>query len=278
MARRRSNNADLMVYRERLGKSMSQAISPYREYPPSARLSRFVECFWTYENHSSGVHRVLPDGCADLLLVRTQREIQELFVVGTMTCGQLVDVSNTSTLGVRFRPGTLPLFIRIPGVEIVDQRIRLAEVWGAKSDALNEELAEHSITSCVTQIEKYLANQLNSEHNDQPFLNSTQHVLFWAERQHGNVRIDDLARIAGISTRHLRRVCLDLTGLTPKELCRAIRFRHAAARISHASQVNWADAALDSGYFDQAHFINEFRALGGLTPSEYKAELSRLQL
>lgn len=86
---------------------------------------------------------------------------------------------------------------------------------------------------------------------------------------HGRVRVDDLARLAGLSTRQFRRLCLDLTGLSPKYLCRAIRIRHAASQVLAAND-GFSSVALDCGYYDQAHFINEFRALVGLTPTEYR--------
>jgi AraC-like DNA-binding protein len=249
--------------------------SAYREYRPSARLAKLVECFWTHETVGQTVHRVLPDGCADLLFTQTAAS-QELIVVGTMTRARLFDLPKAKFIGVRFRPGTSSLFMPVPGPELVDQRIPLREIWGPKTNQLQEQLGDCSVLQFITQIETQLIEQLDAHPGGVPFLNSTQRVLSWAEQQHGNVRIDDLADLAGLSARQFRRVCLELTGLTPKQLCRTIRFRDAVAQLTNDGRPGSATISLDLGYYDQAHFINEFRAFSGLTPGEYCTGLARV--
>jgi AraC-like DNA-binding protein len=250
--------------------------SAYREYRPSARLAKFVECFWTHETVGKTVHRVLPDGCADLLFMRTGAGSQELIVVGTMTRARLFNLPKARFIGVRFRSGMSFLFVPVPGPELVDQRIPLREIWGPKANQLQEQLGDCSGPQFMAQIETQLIEQLYAQPKGQPFLNSTQRVLSWAEEQHGNVRVDDLADLAGLSARQFRRVCLELTGLTPKQLCRAIRFRKAVAQLMNDNRLGSATIALDLGYYDQAHFINEFRAFSGLTPSQYCTDLARV--
>jgi AraC-like DNA-binding protein len=247
----------------------------YREYRPSARLAKLVECFWTHETVGKTVHRVLPDGCVDLLFTQTGA-VQELIVVGTMTRAKLFDLPKARFIGVRFRPGTSFLFVPVPGPELVDQRIPLREIWGPKANQLHEQLGACSVSQFIAQIETQLIARLYAQPERQPLLNSTQRILSWAEQQHGNVRIDDLAGLAGLSSRQLRRVCLELTGLTPKHLCRAIRFRKAATQLMSDGGLGSATIALDLGYYDQAHFINEFHALSGLTPSQYCTDPDRV--
>jgi AraC-like DNA-binding protein len=58
-------------------------------------------------------------------------------------------------------------------------------------------------------------------------------------------------------------------GLTPKVFARLARFRHAMRRIHTATEVDWTDIALASGYFDQPHFIRDFREFSGVSPSAY---------
>jgi AraC-like DNA-binding protein len=248
----------------------------YREYRPSAQLAEFVECFWTHETVGKTVHRVLPDGCADLLFTQTGGESQELIVVGTMTRARSFDLPKAKFIGVRFRPGMSFLFVPVPGPELVDQRIPLREIWGPKTNQLQDQLGDCSVPQCIAQIESCLIDQLYTQPKSQPLLNSTQRVLSWAEQQHGNVRIDDLADLAGLGARQFRRVCLELTGLTPKQLCRALRFREAVAQLMNDDRLGSATIALDLGYYDQAHFINEFRAFSGLTPSEYCSDLTQV--
>ena len=82
----------------------------------------------------------------------------------------------------------------------------------------------------------------------------------------GTTRMDELSRQAGVSTRQLRRLFLAETGLTPKHLFRILRFRAAVQQMTPRS--DFASLALEAGYYDQAHFINEFREFsGGYTPA-----------
>ncbi|SPF49679.1 Uncharacterized HTH-type transcriptional regulator in mcrB 3'region (fragment) [Candidatus Sulfopaludibacter sp. SbA4] len=84
--------------------------------------------------------------------------------------------------------------------------------------------------------------------------------------RHGCVSIDEVADQCGLSARQFRRICLAQTGLAPKFLARVLRFRHALAQV-HMHPCAFAHMALDCGYYDQAHFINEFRELSGRTPA-----------
>jgi AraC-like DNA-binding protein len=187
-----------------------------------------------------------------------------------MTRAGVFDLPQGSFLGVRFRPGMSVHFAAVPGTETVDQRWPLQDVWGASARQLCERLAEVPlIESGVSLIESQLRAHLSAHTNNRRGFSVTQRVLQWAEQQRGLVRVDDLAHHAGLSARQLRRLCLQLTGLTPKQLCRTIRFRQAAVQARLAQNNDWAQVALDCGYYDQSHFINEFRALSGLTPGQY---------
>ena len=66
-------------------------------------------------------------------------------------------------------------------------------------------------------------------------------------------------------------------GLTPKRFCRIRRFQHAVTRVHGGHAVNWPAVALRAGYFDQAHFIHDFRSFAGLTPTGYQAARTPFQ-
>jgi len=247
--------------------------SRYREYQPGPELSAYVECFWTHESVMPQMgHRVLPDGCSDILFIRPAGARPELLMVGTMTRAGLFDLPQGDFLGVRFRPGMSAHFVTLPGTETVDQRLPLEDIWGAKARRLHEELWESSsIKTSVVLFETELRTQLATRSIKQHVPLPADRVLRHAELKRGLVRVDELAHHAGLSARQFRRLCLQQTGLSPKQLCRAIRFRHAAVQARLAGRGEWSQVALDCGYYDQAHFINEFRALSGLTPGEYCA-------
>ena len=83
----------------------------------------------------------------------------------------------------------------------------------------------------------------------------------------------DVAAGLGVSERHLRRVFVETVGITPKTFARIARFRRAIRAARQESVVNWADIAAATGFCDQAHLIDEFRAIAGATPVAFLSEL-----
>ena len=75
----------------------------------------------------------------------------------------------------------------------------------------------------------------------------------------------------GLSPKRFIQIFRDETGFTPKVFCRIRRFQQALDLMEAASSVEWAKVALDCGYFDQAHFIHDFRAFSGINPTSYLA-------
>ena len=83
------------------------------------------------------------------------------------------------------------------------------------------------------------------------------------------MRVGKLANETGLSHKHLLREFDRCVGLTPKMFARLCAFQRAITRIGDKSRVDWADTARACGYYDQAHFIHEFRAFSSLTPAHY---------
>src|SRR5262249_18009210 len=87
----------------------------------------------------------------------------------------------------------------------------------------------------------------------------------------GDVRVTELAAAIGLGERQLRRVFLDLAGVTPKVYARGVRLQRALALVG--PQPSWAAVAVAAGYYDQAHMIDEFHQLAGATPRALVEEL-----
>jgi AraC-like DNA-binding protein len=237
----------------------------YLEVRPSPRLAPYVECYWTRGATEDDLdHRVLPDGCADLLFSRQRDEPLGLWVVGSMSRYRDVPIAaGQSFLGVRFRPAMASCFLPEP---MPDKVLPLELLWGSSARRLYDQLgSSRSIEQSIRVLEAHFQTT--------PAISAIQTAIDYMVRRKGRVSIDDLAEGAGLSSRQFRRQCLILSGLTPKRLCRVIRFRHAVSQIR--SRHSWADFAQECGYYDQAHMINEFRELGGSTPCDRFFQYSR---
>ena len=75
----------------------------------------------------------------------------------------------------------------------------------------------------------------------------------------------------GLSQRRFIELFRDQIGLTPKAFCRVRRFQRVLESVHRKPAVDWAQVALDGGYYDQAHFIHDFQNFSGMTPAMYLA-------
>jgi AraC-like DNA-binding protein len=85
----------------------------------------------------------------------------------------------------------------------------------------------------------------------------------------GRARIGELAGELGWSRKRLVARFREEIGLPPKTVARLLRFEHARALAERPERPDWARIAVECGYYDQSHLINDFRAVTGLTPREY---------
>jgi methylphosphotriester-DNA--protein-cysteine methyltransferase len=90
------------------------------------------------------------------------------------------------------------------------------------------------------------------------------------ERARGRIRVRALAAALGIGERRLEQIFHRHVGLSPKAVCRIARFRATVARLQREPERAWTDLAYDGGFYDQSHLVNEFQALAGLAPGEFR--------
>jgi AraC-like DNA-binding protein len=234
----------------------------YREHAAPERLRPFVECFWSMgPGEALPEYPVLPDGCVDIVYSPSTGPQ----IVGTMTRVQRFTIAaGQLQIGVRFRPGTALGFVRVPGCQTTDRLLPLDDAWGAEGRQLSARIGEaKTAEQCIALLEAELVSTSESD--------VVRKMSAYIVQRGGQVRVDDLAFDAAMSARQLRRVFLEQMGLTPKHFCRVIRFRHSLPRLRGTPRGDWTQVALDCGYYDQAHFINEFREFSGYTPGEFAA-------
>ena len=104
----------------------------YREYAPHRALRPYVACFWSSTTAAASSHRVLPDGCIDILFDLAGERYPDGTIIGTMTRPMLFESGGPVQLvAVRFRPGGAVPFLRLSAHEVTDSQAELADVWRA---------------------------------------------------------------------------------------------------------------------------------------------------
>ena len=151
-------------------------------------------------------------------------------------------------------------FLKAPPAELTDAVVALEDLWGKAGRALARRIED--LDSPAARLDA-LAAALPV-----PFASPgpVERALAALVEARGDVDLDSIACLANLSPRQFRRRCLEAAGLTPKHLCRVLRFRHAAQLAAAPRGLPWSMIALEAGYFDQAHLIRDFREFTGRPP------------
>jgi len=172
------------------------------------------------------------------------------------------------TVGVRFRPGVLPLFAALPEVELVDRGAPAHDLLGPAGRMLESDASGlGSPEAALDHILAFVSKRLERRNVDWR-VRATGCIV---ERRRGRVTADDLCQAMGIAPRTLRGAVKDGLGMGLKRFARVRRLHAAIGLGLSRGPRSWATVAGAAGYSDQPHLIHEFQALVGETPSRFLA-------
>ncbi len=240
---------------------------------PHAALAPYVQCYWSIAPSARPfTNRVLPDGCLDILIAVDAAGCAAK-VVGTMQRAEVHAMSGLETfIGVRFKPGGAFPFLRLPLDEVTNGELALANLWGKQDAYLAQQVYEAgSISERITRLEATLLRRYALLPPVDTLISNALHLL----RTHkGGVSVQEMVARLALSERQLERRFRQQTGLSPKLFARVTRFRAAVMALQRAPLLPLDDQAQEMGFYDQAHFIHDFKAFSGVTPTNYMAEWS----
>jgi AraC-like DNA-binding protein len=245
----------------------------YHRYVPSPPLSEFVDLLWLFDGYAPGHarERLLPMGTVELVvnLREDQPDFRDPVLAGPRSEYSVLETAQAaSVIGVHFRPGGAFPFLGLPAGELHNLEISLDVLWGARARELRERLL-----AAPTSLEKFRV--LESALLAAARSLSRHPAVAFALREFQTVAparsVADVAGAIGLSQRRFMDRFRDEVGLTPKLFCRVRRFQEVVHRVHDLHAVDWSDVALECGYFDQSHFIHDFRTFSGLSPSTYFA-------
>jgi AraC-like DNA-binding protein len=256
----------------------------FRTHAPSPPLSPFVNVIWFCESdapaHSR--ERVLPDGSMQLVINlredrtrvydRTRpdrcRTLPGFVVSGARSeCAEIDTAEQACLIGVHFKPGGAVPFLGLPASELRNAHVSMDALWGSASIDLRDRLVEAETPEARIRIlEQALLARAGGFPRAHP---AVDHALREFLRMPGMRTMAVVAQGSGLSPRRFIQLFDERVGLTPKLFCRVRRFQEALGRVARGGRVEWADLAADCGYYDQAHFIHDFTAFSGMSPSAY---------
>ncbi|WP_129716286.1 helix-turn-helix domain-containing protein [Pedobacter sp. SYP-B3415] len=238
----------------------------YSEFLPAPALQPYIYCYWQLKTSvrlsEPFVYRVVADGCIDIYMERANPAAA--FIMGF--CRQYTEFPlepSFDYVGIRFLPGMLPLLFGIHAAELSNRYAALADVLPELAALFREcadptaplssllEVFNDSIRAC-------LSRQIVP---DTRFYGALALIL-----QRSGVLDVEKDLDTGLSGRQLRRVFSHYIGDTPKTFSKVVRFQHVLRAKPSVQSLKQNKLFFDAGYYDQAHFIKEFKSLYGVTP------------
>lgn len=255
----------------------------YQTFYPNTDLSSLIKCYWTLEipaGFNSEKQRVVPDGCMEMIFIlgdnikRYTSETDFIFQPRAIVIGQITEpfiiqpVGYVNCFAVRFYPYGVSNFIKKPLKELENKETLIADIFG---QLIADELECKIINATDTQqrieiIEAFLLNILNEKETLDTIVKSTVDILF---ETRGNSPIKSILKDDLSKRRQVERKFLSQIGLSPKQLGKVVRLQTALRLLLNKETETFTKIAYESEYYDQNHFIKDFKEFTGITPKEF---------
>ncbi|UKB77372.1 helix-turn-helix domain-containing protein [Chryseobacterium sp. MEBOG07] len=261
----------------------------YQTFQPQPDLASIIKCYWTLDSPREAVPQVqtiVPDGCMEMIIHYGDLYNQYIDgkpVLQPRSCvfGQLTEplkiepTGITGIFSVRFHHDGFIPFATIPIKEMDDQAIPLEKLFGIQGAELEKNVLKAiTVQEKITIVETFLLERLNTETIDK-IVQSTVDLLLNVD---GKISVNELSKQTNINRRQLERKFSSAIGLSPKQLSKTIRLQTTIKHLLNKEYASLTALAYESEYYDQAHFIKDFKEFTGFTPKEFYGDMLQMSL
>lgn len=269
---------------------MKMQLNP-KVFEPNFDLTEFIKRYWTLEGEKGNTplkNTIVPDGTMKLIFhygdsYKHHSQSGEItilpkcFLIGQLTKPYVIEpIGVTGSFVVQFKPNGFLPFATIPIKEMENTAIPLDKLFGENGKKLGEKILNTNSTSERIQIiETFLFQKLANQKTIDSIVKSTVETIFSAN---GQFSVNEFSKSNNINRRQLARKFSSTIGLSPKQLAKTIRIQTTLKALLNEEHTSLTDLAYENEYFDQAHFIKEFKEFTGLTPKEFYGDDLKMSL
>lgn len=263
----------------------------HKTFAPNQDLSPLIKSYWTLESpheQTPTKNTIVPDGCMKLIFHYgapykhypdngDEILLPKCFLIGQLTQPYAVaPTGETGTFFVCFHPNGFSPFANSPIREMENTAVPLEELFGEAGRTIGQEILNAATTQeRITLIEAFLFDRLTKAATIDHIVESTVETILTAN---GQLTVDELSRLNDTNRRQLVRKFSSTIGLSPKKLSKTVRLQATLKALLTTDIISLTDVAYENGYYDQAHFIKDFKELTGLTPREFYGDHLKMSL
>jgi AraC-like DNA-binding protein len=249
-----------------------------RIFAPSEILKPFVSCYWTCRHDTDTWEVMYPSGCIEFCIdistgntVRHRgdqsKKMPKLEILGHWNIPTSASVSKgNACLITKFHPHASLLFFPNPPADFTNESIDLYDMLGSEAtEFYNRLMEQNSLEGKIKILEAFLIKRLTRNKTNHHQLKLVEGICNYPYREGETFNIQKLSGHFGFSERYIQKLFLHWVGITPKNFSSIQRF-NKSLKLVKSSTEPFTAVALECGYYDQAHFIKEFKSYTGLTP------------
>ncbi|MCD2424240.1 helix-turn-helix domain-containing protein [Niabella pedocola] len=253
----------------------------YQTFSPGENVDGFIKCYWTLESTEASAQRqrIVPDGCMEMIFHYGDRYKQytdqshcivqpRCFVIGQLTRPLEIEPTGaTGIFAVRFRPEGFIPFATLPVKEMENKAVSTRLLFAAAGSRLNRNILRAGTTAeRIAITETFLQTRLEDQRTIDRIAKQTVEMILSAN---GRCAVDELSGQLQVNRRQLERTFATMIGLSPKQLSRIVRMQTVLRLLLNKQYDSLTGLAYEGEYYDQAHFIRDFRAFTGKTPGDF---------
>ncbi|TWW01904.1 helix-turn-helix domain-containing protein [Chitinophaga pinensis] len=249
---------------------------------PSDILKPYVKYYWVFATDQQSINDAMyPSGYLELAINISEGEVVSVLndryidmppveVLGQLTApARIIAGKQTTLLVTRFYPHATALFFPNRIVDFTDDSVDLLDVFKADAVDLHAHMMDQStLTQKIGILDSFLVRQLIRSKKNLSQISLIESICRYAGPGGDGPDIAQLALRHGVSTRYIQKLFIDCIGITPRRFFNIRRFNKSLTLVRKA-QESLTSIAYECGYYDQAHFIREFKAFSGVTPSRF---------
>lgn len=250
---------------------------------PTGILAQFIKYYWVMEKGSledDVCERVIPTGNIDLLFHykncfkvkssdnNTYKQAHSFISGISNSYADVTTSGETGMICVTFHSFGACNFFNFPLLEIENKNISLDCIFGNESKDIYEQLCDADILhERIAIIENFLLAKLSVAAKRDTLL--IKSGIDFINQSKGQINSICLSKKLSVTPKTLERKFSAMVGKTPKQFTKIVRFQNILNTFSAANCMNLTEIAYVNGYFDQSHFIKDFKSFSGYTPKDF---------